>query len=104
MSRARVVAVALCTLALAGAWADVAQAQNAVISGKVTTDFGQPIEGANVYITEMSISVRSDASGNYTINIPAARTDGRQANLRARAFGRAPTVRLLEAAHPPRRR
>ena len=95
MSRARVVAVALCTLALAGAWGDVAQAQNAVISGKVTTDFGQPIEGANVYITEMSISTRSDASGNYTINIPAARTDGRQVNLRARAFGRAPAVRPI---------
>lgn len=95
MSRARVVAVALCAIALTGAGGAVAQAQNAVISGKVTTDFGQPIEGANVYITEMSISVRSDASGNFTINIPAARTDGRQANLRARAFGRAPTVRLI---------
>ena len=95
MSRARVVAAALCTLAFAGVGGSVAQAQNAVISGKVTTDFGQPIEGANVYITEMSISVRSDASGNYTINIPAARTDGRQANLRARAFGRAPAVRPI---------
>lgn len=95
MSRARVVAVALSVLALTGATGAVAQAQNAVISGKVTTDFGQPIEGANVYITEMSISVRSDASGSYTINIPAARVDGRQANLRARAFGRAPEVRVI---------
>ncbi|HEY2375949.1 MAG TPA: SusC/RagA family TonB-linked outer membrane protein [Gemmatimonadaceae bacterium] len=95
MSRARIVAVALCAIALTGAGGAVAQAQNAVISGRVTTDFGQPIEGANVFITEMSVSVRSDASGNYTINLPAARVDGRQANLRARAFGRAPTVRLI---------
>lgn len=95
MSRARVVTVVLGALALWSTPGAVAQAQNAVISGKVTTDFGQPIEGANVYITEMSISVRTDAAGAYSINIPSARVDGRQANLRARAFGRAPDVRVI---------
>jgi len=37
-----------------------AQAQNpAVITGKVTSEFGQPVDQANVYINDLAIS-RSD--------------------------------------------
>ena len=38
-----------------------AQAQNAVITGKVTSEFGQPVDQANVYINDLSISVGTNA-------------------------------------------
>lgn len=89
----RAIAVALAFLAIA--MPGQAEAQNAVIIGRVTSEFGQPIEGANVFITEMAISVGTNSEGNYTITIPAARADGRQVNLRVRAFGYQPQVRPL---------
>src|SRR5881628_2602707 len=74
ITRARTIAVALL-----GAWFAIvtpgqaqAQAQNAVISGKVVSEFGQTVEGANVFIAEMAISVGTNAQGNYTITVPAA--------------------------------
>lgn len=69
------------------------QAQNAVFTGKVASEFGQAIEGANVFISEMSISVATNATGDYTITVPAARVSGQQVNLRVRAFGYQPQVR-----------
>ena len=86
--------------ALAGALFGVAmpgsaQAQNAIISGRVTTETGQAVETANVFISEMSISVATSANGEYTINIPAARAQGQQVNLRARSFGYQPQVRPI---------
>ncbi len=89
MTRAQAIASALLGVLLTVPGA-AAQAQNAVITGKVTTDFGQPLEGANVYITEMNISVGTDAKGAYTITIPAARQHGQQIVLRARSFGFVP--------------
>lgn len=68
-----------------------AQAQNAVITGKVVGDAGQPLEFANVYITELVISVATNAQGVYTITVPAARVQGQAANLRVRAVGFTPT-------------
>ena len=50
-----------------------AQAQAAIITGKVTTDAGVPLPGANVFITELSISVGTNAQGAYSITVPAAR-------------------------------
>ena len=98
MTRARAITGAL-FVALAGVLLTVptarAQAQNAVITGRVTTEFGQPLEGANVYITEMNISVGSSADGRYTITIPAARVSGQQVVLRARSFGFVPVTRPL---------
>jgi TonB-linked SusC/RagA family outer membrane protein len=70
-----------------------AQAQSAIISGRVTSEFGQPIEGANVFIPTMSISVGTNAEGRYTINIPEARATGQEVILRVRAFGHVPDQR-----------
>ena len=47
-----------------------ALAQQAVITGRVTGEQGQPLAAANVYITEMSISVGANDDGTYEI-IPA---------------------------------
>ncbi len=66
----------------------VAQAQGpAVITGVVKSEFGDPLENANVYIVELAISVGTNAQGRYTINVPADRVRGQLVQLRARAIG-----------------
>ncbi len=94
MTRARAIAGAMLGVLLSVPTAR-AQAQNAVITGKVTSDFGQPLEGANIYITEMNISVGSNAQGVYTITIPAARVTGQQVVLRSRSFGFVPQTKPI---------
>src|SRR3981081_3250981 len=93
----------LCTAALsviaALAFARTVQAQGAVITGKVVSDQGREISGANVVIPELNISVATNAAGNYTITIPAARLNGNSAAIRVRAIGFVPrnsVVRLSE--------
>src|SRR3569833_1430184 len=63
---------AVALLGLAGASAANAQGQAAVISGRVMTPQGQPLQGANVFITEMNISVGTNAAGRYTITVPGS--------------------------------
>jgi TonB-dependent SusC/RagA subfamily outer membrane receptor len=64
-----------------------ARAQTAVITGKVTSESGQPVEAANLYINELAVSLGTNAAGTYTISIPAARVSGQRVNLRVRAIG-----------------
>ena len=92
-TRARVLAIALASGLLAAITPGQAQAQNAVLTGKVTSEFGQELQGANVFITELAVSVGTNASGDYTITIPAARVNGQQVNLRVRSVGFQPQVR-----------
>lgn len=79
------------TAALLGLFAVIpsarAQAQNATITGKVVGDAGQPLEFANVYITELVLSVPTNAQGIFSIVVPAARVSGQAVNLRVRAVG-----------------
>jgi len=66
----------------------MAQAQGpAVITGQVKSEFGDPLENANVYIVELALSVGTNATGKYTITIPADRVRGQALQLRARAIG-----------------
>jgi TonB-linked SusC/RagA family outer membrane protein len=66
----------------------LAQAQGpAVITGVVKSEFGDPLENANVYIVELAISVGTNATGKYTLTIPADRVRGQAVQLRARAIG-----------------
>ena len=87
---------AACLLTLA---AGTARAQTpagaAVLTGRVTTDDGTPLQGANVYITEMSLSVGTGPSGVFTINVPAARVSGQAVQLRVRSVGFAPQARAV---------
>ena len=62
-------------------------AQTATITGRVVSGEGNPLEVANVYITEMNISVGTNAQGRYTITIPAERVRSQAITLRARAIG-----------------
>jgi len=68
----------------------VAQGQAAVITGRVISDQGQPLAGANVFIPELNISVATNPSGAFTITVPAARVRGQPVVLRARAIGYQP--------------
>ncbi|MES2523337.1 MAG: SusC/RagA family TonB-linked outer membrane protein [Gemmatimonadota bacterium] len=64
-----------------------AQAGPAVITGTVKTDFGEPLQDANIFIAELALSVGTNAAGRYTLNIPAERVRGQVLMLRARAIG-----------------
>lgn len=85
----------LFALALLAGGAAQAQAQNAVITGRVTSEQGQPLLGANVYITELNLSVGTNATGNYTITVPAARVSGQNVMVRARSVGFTPQSRQI---------
>ena len=68
----------------------VAQGQGAVITGRVITDQGQPLVGANVFVSELNISVATNQSGAFIITVPAGRVRGQPVVLRARAIGYQP--------------
>jgi TonB-linked SusC/RagA family outer membrane protein len=91
--RARRTALGVAALLIGSATA--AHGQNAVLTGTVASNVGHPLANANVLITEMGISVGTNANGVYTITIPAARVSGQAVNLRARAFGFQPASRLV---------
>jgi TonB-linked SusC/RagA family outer membrane protein len=86
---------ALFALALLAGSATQAAAQNAVINGRVTSEQGQPLQGANVFITELSLSVGTNQTGNYTITVPAARVSGQTVMLRVRSVGFTPQSRSV---------
>src|SRR5689334_6685860 len=95
MRRAWTSSAALLGLALALPVAGAQQQGGATITGKVTTEFGQPIDQANVYITEINVSVGTNAQGVYTITLPTARATGAAVNLRVRAIGYQPGIRPI---------
>ncbi|HYC50112.1 MAG TPA: SusC/RagA family TonB-linked outer membrane protein [Gemmatimonadaceae bacterium] len=92
-TRARAMFVGLFAAVVAMGTPTQAEAQGAVINGKVTSEFGANVEGANVYISDLSVSILTNAEGNYTISLPAARVNGQLVNLRVRAVGYQPQVR-----------
>lgn len=97
MNRARATTAAALgvLLALPAALAQAQAQQAAVITGKITTEFGQPIDQANVYMNDLNVSVATNAQGVYTITVAAARVNGQQYNLRVRAIGYQPGLRPI---------
>jgi TonB-linked SusC/RagA family outer membrane protein len=69
------------------AGAGQAQAQTAVLTGVVRSEFGDPLEGANVIIADLALSVSTNAAGRYTLTLPADRVKGQTVTLMARAIG-----------------
>jgi len=96
LTRARTIAIAFIGALFATATAEQAQAQNAVITGKVASLFGQAIEGANVYINDLNVSVPTNAQGEYTISIAPSRASGQQMTIRVRALGFSPDARPIK--------
>ncbi len=72
-----------------------AQAQETVLTGRVQSEQGQPLEGVNVLISELNISVGTNAAGVYTILVPQARMRTAPVTLRVRAIGYQPQTRQI---------
>lgn len=65
-----------------------AQAQEAVITGRVINDRGgQPVSGATIAIPELGVGVTTNPAGTYTLTVPAARVRGQSVTLSARFIG-----------------
>ena len=62
-------------------------AQGTVLTGRVQSEQGQPLEGVNVQITELGISVGTNSAGAYSITVPQARVRTAPVVLRVRAIG-----------------
>jgi len=72
-----------------------AHAQNVVLTGKVTAETGSPIEGANILIADVGVSVATNAQGIYTTTVPSARANGQQVVMKVRAIGYAPETKSI---------
>jgi TonB-dependent SusC/RagA subfamily outer membrane receptor len=87
--------VATAVLGILAAHPASAQGQGAVINGRVITSEGQPLQGVNVFISEMNISVGTNAAGRYVLTIPGQRVAGQSATLRVRSIGYKPIARPI---------
>lgn len=86
----------VCMLAILAVFVPtLAGAQAAQVTGRVTGTEGEPIASANVYINDLSISVATNPTGNYTVVIPAGQLTGATVNLRVRAIGYAPDAKSV---------
>lgn len=72
-----------------------AQAQTAVITGKVAAESGAPIEGATIIIADVNAQIGTNSQGVYTLTVPSARVSGQQVVVRVRAIGYAPETRTI---------
>src|SRR5437016_6246609 len=74
-------------LALLSAVSGDAQAQSAVITGKVTGRGSEALGGATVLVEGLGISAGTAQSGTYTLTVPADKAKGQTVTLRARNIG-----------------
>ncbi len=79
------VAIGLALVALAP---QVLQAQGTTtLTGRVTNEAGQPIDGATIFVTELNAGALTNAQGRYTLVIPAARVRGQEVTMQGRYIG-----------------
>ncbi|HYN83027.1 MAG TPA: SusC/RagA family TonB-linked outer membrane protein [Gemmatimonadaceae bacterium] len=81
-------------LALAFLPAFAAAQQGATISGRVTSDAGDALPGASVFLEGLSLGSTTDNNGRYTFSVPDARVRGQTATITARRIGH--TVRSAQ--------
>ncbi len=82
-------------LALFGAAVRDAEAQSAVITGKVTGRQGDPLGGATVLIDQFGTAVGTTTAGVYTLTVPPDKTKGQTVTLRARYIGYTPGTKQI---------
>src|SRR6266571_1269111 len=82
-------------LALCVAASGRAQAQSAVITGKVMGRQSEPLGGVIVVIDELGTAVATTNAGSYTLTVPADRTKGQTVSLRARYIGYSPGLKQI---------
>lgn len=74
----------------------VALTQNqAVISGRITSNRGDPLAGANVIVNSTNHGASTTSTGVYTITIAAPAAHGQEVTLTARALGYKPVSRQV---------
>lgn len=88
----------LIALVLSFAAAHGALAQGTVISGRVTSDQGVPIAGADVSIPSVGVRAQADADGNYRLAIPADRAQGQTVTVVGRFIGFSAQQRNIAAS------
>jgi len=81
---------ALTAFAALVAFSSLAAAQNAVVTGTVTSTAGQPLGGSNVAIPELGVGSIADANGHYTFTVDVGSKMGRAVNVVARYIGYKP--------------
>jgi len=88
-------------LALAGAFllstafASPAWSQGTTITGRVRSEQGQALQGAQVFITELNAGVTTNEAGVYRLALPAERVRGQTVVLRVRSIGFTPQQRQI---------
>jgi TonB-linked SusC/RagA family outer membrane protein len=88
MRRRSLAALTLISLAVLTSHTSLLRAQDAaIITGRVTSEFGAPLGAANILIEELRISVSTAADGHYSVAVPGARATGQSVVLRARSIG-----------------
>ncbi|PYP65950.1 MAG: hypothetical protein DMD36_18290, partial [Gemmatimonadetes bacterium] len=87
----------LCATILMALFAIVAeaQAQSAVITGKVTGRQGEALGGVIIAIEELSTAVATTVTGTYTLTVAPEKTKGQTVTLRARYIGYKPEVKQI---------
>ena len=61
--------------------------QPTVLTGRVTTDAGTPLQGASITIPTMNLGTYSGADGRYSFTVPATRSIGQAERITARRIG-----------------
>ena len=61
--------------------------QQATLTGRVTDEGGQPLDGATIFITELNQGGLTNAQGRYSIVVPAGRVRGQEVTMQARFIG-----------------
>jgi TonB-linked SusC/RagA family outer membrane protein len=89
MRRAHTVALALIAVPV------VAAAQDARVTGRVTSDAALPIAGASIGIPELGVGSMTNSDGHYSFVVPAARVQGQTVTLAARHIGFMPQTRRI---------
>src|ERR1043166_7609 len=87
--------------AAVGFLAPAASGQDAVITGKVTNDQGDPIPGARVGILNTNFATTANVGGVYTLTISAASAHGQDAQLTARALLHRPRTVTIKLTPGP---
>src|SRR5207253_8355329 len=65
-------------------------AQDVVFSGRITSQAGQPLGGANVAIPELGVGTVATVEGRYNFTVAQSRVNGRTVNVVARYIGYKP--------------
>jgi TonB-linked SusC/RagA family outer membrane protein len=87
--RFRVLSV-LAVIALAAVPVSALAQGEALLTGKVTSVSGAPVDNAQVYLDKMGLGTQTKSDGTYRFSVPAARTTGETALLTVHIIGYKP--------------